>query len=68
MRATRDRITEEGWTQAVAAEHLGLTQPRISDLFRGKIYKFSLDALVDAAAKLGIRVRVEVDDRHAVPA
>nr|WP_082957785.1 XRE family transcriptional regulator [Mycobacterium sp. E802] len=40
--------------------------PRVSDLFRGKVSKFSLDALVDAAAKLGIHVRVEVVD-HGIP-
>lgn len=61
MRAVRARITEAGWSQAVATEHLGLTQPRVSDLFRGKISKFSIDALVEIAAKLGIHVRIEVD-------
>lgn len=68
MRAIRDRIEAQGWSQGTAAEHLGLTQPRVSDLFRGKISKFSLDALVDAAAKLGIHVRVEVDERDCVSA
>src|SRR6476469_8934945 len=38
-----------------------LTQPRMSDLYRGKISKFSLDALMEIASKLAIRVRVEVD-------
>lgn len=68
MRAIRGRINEEGWSQSVAAVHLGLTQPRVSDLFRGKISKFSLDALVDAAAKLDIHVHVVVEDRHHTPA
>lgn len=67
MRAIRARITDAGWSQSVAAGYLGLTQPRVSDLFRGKISKFSLDALVDAGAKLGIHVRVEVDERDCVP-
>jgi predicted XRE-type DNA-binding protein len=39
----------------------GTTQPRVSDLCRGKISKFSLDALVAIGSKLGIHVRVEVD-------
>lgn len=60
MRAIGTRISDADWSQAEAAERLGLTQPRVSDLIRGKISKFSLDALVDAAAKLGIHVRVEV--------
>lgn len=62
MRAIRSRILDNGWTQTAAAEHLGLTQPRVSDLFRGKISKFSLDALVDIAAPLNIHVRVDVGD------
>jgi len=61
IRAIRDRIDGAGWSQSIAAQNLGLTQPRVSDLYRGKISKFSLDALVEIAAKLGIHVRVEVD-------
>lgn len=61
MRAIRARVTDMGWSQTVAADNLGLTQPRVSDLFRGKISKFSLDALVDIASKVGVHVRVEVD-------
>jgi predicted XRE-type DNA-binding protein len=61
IRAIRDRIDEAGWSQSIAAQNLGLTQPRVSDLYRGKISKFSLDALVEIASKLGIHVRVEVD-------
>ena len=61
IRAIRDRIEVAGWSQSIAAQNLGLTQPRVSDLYRGKISKFSLDALVEIASKLGIHVRVEVD-------
>jgi predicted XRE-type DNA-binding protein len=68
IRAIRNRITATGWSQQVAANSLGLTQPRVSDLFRGKISKFSLDALVDIASNLGIHVRVEVDQDCALPA
>jgi predicted XRE-type DNA-binding protein len=46
---------------------LGITQPRLSDVYRGKISKFSLDALVEIASKLGIRVRIEVEPDFAVP-
>jgi predicted XRE-type DNA-binding protein len=46
---------------------LGITQPRLSDLYRGKISKFSLDALVEIASKLGIHVRIEVEPDFAVP-
>jgi len=68
MRAIRNRVTEIGWSQTTAAHNLGLTQPRLSDLYRGKISKFSLDALVDIAAKLGIHVRVEIDENFGQPA
>lgn len=68
MRAIRGRITANGWSQVVAADHLGLTQPRMSDLFRGKVSKFSLDALVDIAAKLDIHVRVDVGRQGCLPA
>jgi predicted XRE-type DNA-binding protein len=68
IRAIRSRITEIGWSQSAAAHNLGLTQPRLSDLYRGKISKFSLDSLVDIASKLGIHVRIEVDSNFALPA
>jgi len=48
-------------TQAVAARHCGITQPRINDLVRGCLSRFSLDALVNFAAKLGQRVHVELE-------
>jgi predicted XRE-type DNA-binding protein len=56
------RETVEAWdvTQAVAAKRLGLTQPRMNDLVRGRINKFSLDALINLAAKAGLVVRVDV--------
>ena len=52
----------KGWdlTQEEAAKRLGLTRPRLNDLLRGKLAKFSLDALVNiaAAAHLSIEIRV----------
>ena len=48
-----DRIKDEKWTQSEAAERFGVTQPRISDLCRGKISLFSLDALVNMLAVVG---------------
>ena len=44
--------------QAEAAKRLGLTQPRLNDLLRGRVDKFSLDALVNIAPRAGIRVQV----------
>jgi predicted XRE-type DNA-binding protein len=45
-------------TQAGAARVMGVSQPRVSDLLRGKVNLFSTDALIDMLAKLGVTVRV----------
>jgi len=45
-------------TQAGAAKIMGVSQPRVSDVLRGKVNLFSTDALIDMLAKLGITVRV----------
>ena len=55
-------VKENGWTQAEAAKRCGVTQPRINDLLRGRISRFSLDALVNIASALGRKVRVSLDD------
>jgi predicted XRE-type DNA-binding protein len=54
--------TVAGWklNQAAAAKRLGLTQPRLNDLLRGRIVKFSLDALITLATKAGLTVRIEI--------
>ena len=60
MTALRKFIENEGLTQAEAAKRLKVSQPRISDLVRGKISRFSLDALVNMLADAGMEVAVEV--------
>ncbi len=54
MIAIDQRIREQGWTQTEAAARLHVTQPRVSDLLNGKISKFSLDALVNMLAPVGL--------------
>jgi predicted XRE-type DNA-binding protein len=54
-------VAEQGWTQTEAAVRCGVTQPRMNDLLRGRISRFSLDALVNIAAALGLRVQVRLD-------
>jgi predicted XRE-type DNA-binding protein len=49
-----------GLTQADAARKLGLTQPRLNALLKGRIGQFSLDALVNVAARAGLAVRLVV--------
>jgi len=47
-------------TQAKAAKRLAVTQPRLNDLLRGKIDKFSLDALIDLSSRAGLSVKLEI--------
>lgn len=54
-------VKESGWTQAQAAKHCGVTQPRINDLLRGRVSRFSLDALVNIATAMGRRVHVDLE-------
>ena len=49
-------LQERGLTQAKAAKLLDVSQPRISDLVRGRIDLFSIDTLVDMLARLGVSV------------
>jgi len=58
--AIEQRVRSWKVTQAVAAKRLGITQPRLNDLLRGKITNFSLDTLVDLAAKAGLSVRINI--------
>ena len=51
-------------TQAAAAKLFGVTQPRVSDVVRGKIDLFSIDTLVEMLTRAGARVRVDVSDHH----
>ena len=49
-----------GLRQAEAAKLLGVTQPRVSDLVRGRMDQFSVDSLIDMLARLGVRVRLVI--------
>ncbi len=61
MRQIAEIIHEHGWKQVEAAQRCGVTQPRINDLLRGKVSRFSLDALVNIATALGRRVSVALE-------
>ena len=58
-------IEKQGITQGQAAELLGVTQPRISDLVRGKIDRFSIDTLVTMLSQAGADVTVKVRRRRS---
>jgi predicted XRE-type DNA-binding protein len=54
MIAIRETVAAWGLTQAAMAKRLGLTQPRLDDLLRRRINKFSLDALINVATAAGL--------------
>ncbi|MGH6955281.1 MAG: helix-turn-helix domain-containing protein [Caulobacteraceae bacterium] len=58
--AIDQRVRSWNLTQIDAARRLGVTQPRLSDLLRGKIDKFSLDTLVELAGRAGLSVRLDI--------
>ena len=58
-------IEARGLTQAAAAKLMGVTQPRISDLVRGKIELFSIDMLVEMLSRAGVQVAVRTSKRAA---
>ena len=53
-------IDKMNTTQAKAAKRLGVTQPRLNDLLKGKIDRFSLDALFDIATRAGIEIKIKL--------
>jgi predicted XRE-type DNA-binding protein len=62
MMALKDHIARTGLSQAEAAKVFGVTQPRVSDLMRGKIELFSLDTLVNMIGAAGLHVEMRVSD------
>lgn len=62
MAALKVHIARLNMSQADAAQLLGVTQPRVSDLMRGKINLFGLDALVNMAAAAGLRVELKISE------
>jgi predicted XRE-type DNA-binding protein len=60
MLALRDHIGDAGLTQLEAARIFGVTQPRISDLMRGRIDLFAIDSLKNMVAMAGLRVELRI--------
>ncbi len=58
--ALKNHLTRTEMSQTQAARLFGVTQPRISDLMRGKINLFSLDALVNMATAAGLHIEMRV--------
>lgn len=65
MIAIRQKVDQWKLPQQAAARRLGITRPRLNDLLRGKIDKFSLDALIGIAEQAGYKVAVKLEDLSA---
>ena len=68
MMSLTETIRQQSMTQAQAAALFGVTQPRVSDLMRGKVNLFSLDTLMDMAATAGMAPTIRVTVPKAAPA
>ncbi len=66
MIALRKVIATRKLTQAQAAKLFGVTQPRVSNLVRGRIALFSIDTLVDMLAAAGVPVKLTIGRRSQV--
>lgn len=60
MMAVQEYVTANNLTQAEAAQRLGVTQPRVSDLMRGKIELFSVDTLINMLAAAGQDIEIRL--------
>ena len=52
-------IRENGWTQTEAAQALNISSPRMSNLFKGYLEKFSIDALIEMLVRMGYKLDVD---------
>lgn len=62
MIAIEQKVRSWKVTQSEASRRLGITQPRLSDLMKGRVANFSLDALVALAAQAGLSLRLDIAD------
>ncbi len=62
LSALVSRVKSWRVSQEAAARRLGITRPRLNDLMRGKLDKFSLDALVNLAAAAGLTLKIQIED------
>lgn len=55
------KLRERGWTQTTAAKELNVSQPRMSNLFKGQLSKFSIDTLLEMLVRLGYKLDADFD-------
>lgn len=61
-------IEQKGWTQTQTAEAIGLDQPKVSKLLRGRLNEFSVERLLTILNRLGHNVEVRISAEEHVPA
>jgi predicted XRE-type DNA-binding protein len=66
MDAIKAYLDHENIAQAEAAKRLGVTRPRVSELVNGRISKFTIDELVNMAARIGLTTRITVRREEVV--
>jgi len=59
--AIHKKINENGWNQSEAASHLDISQPRVSNMLKGQLDKFSTDSLLEMMVKLGYKLDSKVN-------
>ena len=62
LSALQARVASWGLSQDAAAARLGIPRPRLNDLLRGKLGKFSLDALVNLTSAAGLTLELRIAD------
>ena len=65
MLQLQEHLRTRKLSQSEVAKLLKVTQPRVSDLMRGRIDLFSTDMLIEMLGRLGARVKVSVEFRRA---
>lgn len=63
LTALKDYLNKHQLTQTEAAKVLGVTQPRVSDLMRGRIHLFGLDSLVNMTVAAGLTVELKIIEK-----
>lgn len=59
--AIHKTVKENGWNQSETASRLGISQPRVSNMLKGKLDKFSTDSLLEIMFKLGYKLDMNVN-------
>ena len=65
MQSIKQTVSKKNWTQSEAAEKFGVSQPRISEIFQGKVDLFTVDKLINMLPRVGQHVSIRITDDAA---